>query len=61
MKHLEIHWIIFHASISTVDIWGIVYFFILSGFGYAATKTLEFIKTHKKDEISDIEYDKNIK
>lgn len=52
---------LFHNSAPTFDIWGVVYFFILAGFGYAATKTLEFIKTHKKYEISDIEYDKNIK
>lgn len=52
---------LFSKSKPTFDVWGVVYFLILAAIGYVTTKTLEFIKTHKKYEVSDIEYDKNIK
>lgn len=52
---------LFSKSKPTFDIWGVVYFLILAAIGYVTTKALEFIKTHKKYEVSDIEYDKNIK
>lgn len=43
------------------DVWGIVYFLVLALLGYTVTKVLEFIKKRQKYEISDIEYDKDIK
>lgn len=52
---------LFNESKPTFDAWGIVYFIILAIIGWVTTKVLSFIKTHKKYEVSDIEYDKNIK
>lgn len=40
---------------------GIVYFFILAFVGYFSTKILGAISKKRKYEVSDIEYDKNIK
>lgn len=40
---------------------GIVYFFALAILGWASTKVLSTISSHRKYEVSDIEYDKNIK
>lgn len=52
---------LFSKSKPTFDIWGVWYFLILAALGYITTKVLEFVKKHQKYEVSDIEYDKNIK
>lgn len=52
---------LFNKSKPTFDVWGIWYFLILAAIGYITTKVLELVKTRKKYEISDIQYDKNIK
>lgn len=52
---------LFNESKPTFDAWGIVYFIILAIIGWVTTKVLSFIKTHKKYEVSDMDYDKNIK
>ncbi len=51
---------LFNESKPTFDIWGVFYFLILAFIGYTTTKLLSFIKTHKKYEVSSLEYDKNI-
>lgn len=42
-------------------IFGVIYFFLLALLGWASTKLLNTISNRRKYEISDIEYDKNIK
>ncbi|MBO5096489.1 MAG: hypothetical protein J6B98_06410 [Bacilli bacterium] len=42
-------------------IFGVIYFFVLALLGWASTKLLGSISKKRKYEISDIEYDKNIK
>ncbi len=42
-------------------LFGIFYFFILAVIGWGSTKMLSAISKRKKYEVSDIEYDKNIK
>lgn len=52
---------LFNESKPTFDIYGVIYFGILALIGFSTTKLLKYIKTNKKYEVSDIEYDKNIK
>ncbi len=40
---------------------GFIYFFILAFVGWAATRILSYISEHRRYEISDIDYEKNIK
>lgn len=42
-------------------IFGVLYFFILALLGWSSTKILGAISSRRKYEVSDIEYDKNIK
>lgn len=42
-------------------IFGVVYFFILALLGWSSTKILSLISNSRKYEVSDVEYDKNIK
>jgi len=42
-------------------IFGIFYFFILAFLGYSSTRILGYISKKRKYEVSDIEYDKDIK
>ena len=42
-------------------VFGVLYFFILAFLGWGTTKLLSFISNRRKYEISDIEYEKNIK
>lgn len=42
-------------------IFGFVYFFILAALGWSSTKLLNYIANRRKYEVSDIEYEKNIK
>lgn len=42
-------------------IFGIIYFFILAFIGWSSTKILTIIANKRKYEVSDIEYEKNIK
>lgn len=48
-------------SAPTFTVFGIVYFFALALLGWGATKLLSFISKKRKYEVSDIEYDKDIK
>jgi len=48
-------------SIPTIHITGVFYFIVLAIVGWASTKVLGYISTNRKYEISDIEYDKDIK
>ncbi len=43
------------------SIFGVLYFFILAIIGYSSTKIINAIANRRKYEISDIEYEKNIK
>ena len=43
------------------SVFGVIYFFILAILGWASTKLLNTIASKRKYEISDIEYEKNIK
>ena len=42
-------------------IFGVIYFFVLAFIGWGSTKLLSTIASHRKYEISDIEYEKDIK
>lgn len=48
-------------SIPTINVTGMLYFIILAIVGWVSTKVLGYISTNRKYEISDIEYDKDIK
>lgn len=48
-------------SIPTIKLTSLAYFIILAIIGWVSTKILSFIGTRKKYEVSDIEYDTNIK
>ena len=52
---------LFTESAPTFTTFGFVYFFILALLGWGSTKILGAIASRRKYEISDIEYDKNIK
>ncbi len=42
-------------------IFGVIYFFVLALIGWVSTKVLSTIASHRSYEVSDIEYDKDIK
>ena len=44
-----------------LSIFGVIYFFVLALVGWSSTKVLSAISRRRKYEVSDIEYDKNIK
>ena len=48
-------------SAPTFSVFGVLYFFILALIGWGSTKILSAISKSRKYEISDIEYDKDIK
>ena len=48
-------------SAPTFSIFGVIYFFVLAIIGWGSTKLLSVISKSRKYEISDIEYDKDIK
>ena len=48
-------------SAPTITIFGVVYFFALALLGYSSTKILSAISRRRKYEVSDIDYDKDIK
>lgn len=52
---------LFTESAPTFSKFGVLYFFILAIVGYTVNKTMKFISENRRYEISDIEYDKNIK
>lgn len=52
---------LFTESAPTFSTFGVFYFFILAVLGYSSNKILEAISKRKKYEISDIEYEKDIK
>ncbi len=52
---------LFTESAPTFTMFGFVYFFILAFIGWGSTKLLTSIASRRKYEISDIEYEKNIK
>ncbi len=52
---------LFTESEPSFTTFGFIYFFVLAFIGWAATKVLSYIAQKRRYEISDIEYDKNIK
>ncbi len=52
---------LFTGSAPEFSLFGVMYFFILAFIGWASTKVLRTISKNRKYEVSDIEYDKNIK
>lgn len=52
---------LFTESAPTFHLFGFIYFFILAMIGWLANKILNKISTNKKYEVSDIDYDKDIK
>ena len=52
---------LFTEEAPTFSMFGVVYFLILAFVGWSATKILSTISKNRKYEVSDIEYDKNIK
>ena len=52
---------LFTESAPEFTSFGFVYFFVLAFVGWAATKILSKINQRRKYEISDVDYDKNIK
>ena len=52
---------LFTESAPTFSLFGFAYFFILAFLGWTATKILNTIASKRKYEISDIEYEKDIK
>ncbi len=52
---------LFTESAPSFTVFGVVYFFILALIGYTVNKIMGTISRNKKYEISDIDYDKNIK
>lgn len=52
---------LFTSSAPTFTIFGVAYFFILAFVGWSVNKIMSTIAEKRKYEISDIEYDKNIK
>lgn len=52
---------LFTESAPTFSTFGVVYFFILAIIGWGSTKVLSLISSRRKYEVSDIEYEKDIK
>lgn len=52
---------LFTGSAPSFSLFGVVYFFILAFIGWSVNKIMKKISENRKFEISDIEYDKNIK
>lgn len=52
---------LFTESAPTFSAFGFIYFFLLALLGWASTKMLNFISSVRKYEVTDIEYDKDIK
>lgn len=52
---------LFTESAPTFSSFGVLYFFILAIVGYSVNKAMHLISENRKYEISDIEFDKNIK
>ena len=52
---------LFTESAPTFSAFGFIYFFLLALLGWVSTKMLNFISSVRKYEVTDIEYDKDIK
>lgn len=52
---------LFTESVPTFTVFGVIYFFALALIGWAVNKIMKVVSERRKYEISDIEYDKNIK
>lgn len=52
---------LFTESEPDFTVFGFVYFFVLAFVGWAATRLLNYVAEHRRYEISDVEFDKNIK
>lgn len=52
---------LFTGSAPTFSLFGIIYFFVLALIGWGSTKILNMISRKRIYEVSDIEYDKDIK
>ena len=52
---------LFTESAPTFSLFGVLYFFVLAFVGWASTKMLAFVSSRRKYNVTDIEYDKDIK
>lgn len=52
---------LFTESAPTFTVFGFIYFFALALLGWLSTKVLSFVANRRKYEVSDIEYEKDIK
>ena len=52
---------LFQKSKPTFTIFGVIYFFVLAFIGWGSQKLLGFISNRQKYDVTDIEYDKDIK
>lgn len=52
---------LFTESAPTLSLFGFVYFFILALLGWLSTRILSFMSENRKYQVSDIEYEKDIK
>lgn len=52
---------LFTESAPTFSLFGVLYFFVLAFVGWASTKILAFVSSRRKYNVTDIEYDKDIK
>lgn len=52
---------LFQKSKPTFTIFGVIYFFVLAFIGWGSQKILGFISNRQKYDVTDIEYDKDIK
>ncbi len=52
---------LFTSDAPTFTKFGFIYFFALAVIGYGVTKIMQIVSENRKYEVSDIEYDKNIK
>ena len=52
---------LFQESKPTFTIFGVIYFFVLAFIGWGSQKLLGFISNRQKYDVTDIEYDKDIK
>jgi len=52
---------LFTESAPTFSLFGVLYFFVLAFVGWAATKILAYVSSRRKYNVTDIEYDKDIK
>ena len=52
---------LFQKSAPTFTMFGFIYFFVLALIGWGSNKILDFISNRQKYDVTDVEYEKNIK